>query len=548
MKNQPTSISVRTSYLLAGTAGVLLGMAFPPSPLYSLAYVSFFPLLWLYEHEARLGRRLCYSYLFLFVFHCVTLYWVGGFAVGKDIWMMVAGGALLLIHPIFYLPFLWLAFLAEKRGGKVVGYGAFISLWISFEYLHSLGEYAFPWITLGNSQAYDLARLQIAEYTSVYGLSFLILFFNVLLFELTRSLLLPDSITKKRRVVALSISVVSVYVAPYIYGMVRIENTQLKSNNELTLGLVQANIDPWEKWETVTPALTPEEQIDIHLEHTKKLASARPDLILWPETAVPIHIFLPRHASLRTKLLQTIDSLNVPVLTGLPTHQFFSQKDAPPTAEKIENSDLYVESYNSIALFEKNGTVETIYRKIVLVPFAERIPYAETFRFLVEPLKWNVGISSWGKGKDTVLFQLHTSHFSAIPFGALICYESIFPDYVREMVQRGGQFFVILTNDSWWGKTSGAYQHVAYASLRAIETRRWFVQAANGGISAIIDPLGRMRYKTELFQSTAFLARITPENTKTFYVTHGDVFAQSFLLISGIILLFIFLQQFRKGT
>ena len=167
-----------------------------------------------------------------------------------------------------------------------------------------------------------------------------------------------------------------------------------------------------------------------------------------------------------------------------------------------------------------------IYRKMVLVPFAERIPYADEFKFLIKPLRWNVGISGWGKGTDTIIYTLRCKDSTQVRFAGIICYESIYPNFVRAFVDRGAEFLVIVTNDSWWGRTSGAYQHAAFASLRAVETRRWVVQAANGGISELVDPCGIVQSKTKLYSRTSVLMQLHPESVRTFYVNYGDVFAQ----------------------
>jgi apolipoprotein N-acyltransferase len=178
-----------------------------------------------------------------------------------------------------------------------------------------------------------------------------------------------------------------------------------------------------------------------------------------------------------------------------------------------------------------------------LVPFAERIPYAEQFRFLIEPLKWNVGISSWGKGDDTVVYLLSLKDGRHAKFSGMICYESAYPNYVREFVKRGAEYLVIITNDSWWGNTSGAYQHASFASLRAIETRRWVVQCANGGISMIIDPTGKRQLATNLYTKTNFIADIGLLSGKTFYVEYGDILARISLAASIMLLITAFMQR-----
>jgi len=545
------SVSVKNNriryYLIAGIGGLLLGCSFPPSPLYSLAYIAFFPLFWIYEEVDKIGTRLWYTYIFLIVFHCSTLYWVGGFVVGKDIWMMAAGGLLLLIHPVFYLPFVLAALWVRKKAGRMAGYVAFCLLWVGFEYLHSLGEYAFPWIQLGNSQAYDTARIQIFEFTSVYGLSFIILAFNCIVFEITRIILNERKFFSSQTTILISILIV-LFFGPLIYGSVVKNSYKNNSASPIAIGIVQANIDPWQKWDGETQS--PEEQVQIHLQKTEMLSFYHPDLIIWPETAIPVYIFSPRYSSLLQKIQSSIDSFNVPLFTGLPTYRIFDSTEAPVTADQIGKSNLFVESYNSAALFDSNGGIEKVYQKIILVPFAERIPYAETFRFLIEPLKWNVGISSWGKGADTAVFELSMHDSMRVKFGGMICYESVFPNFVREFVRRGANFLIVITNDSWWGNTSGAYQHASYASLRAVETRRWIVQAANGGISLVVDPTGVVRYRTHLYEQNAFIAYIAPETKETFYVQHGDIFAQICLfggLVMIIFTIFTNVRQHRGG-
>ena len=229
-------------------------------------------------------------------------------------------------------------------------------------------------------------------------------------------------------------------------------------------------------------------QLNYYFNETKQLSKFKPDIIFWPETAIPFHILLPRYALYCSDLLSLADTLKLPIYTGLPTAEYFDSLHAPATAERIGASNIYMESYNSAVLIQPNRIAGQIHKKTILVPFAERIPYAETFRFLIEPLKWNIGISSWGKGEDTVVCLLHLKDGRQVKFSGMICYESVYPNYVREFVKRGAEFLVIITNDSWWGNTSGAYQHASFASLRAVETRRWVVQCANGGISMVVDP------------------------------------------------------------
>ncbi|RPI01296.1 MAG: apolipoprotein N-acyltransferase [Ignavibacteriae bacterium] len=530
---------------LAAASGLLLGFSFPPSPFYTLAYVSFIPLFFLFARTHSYFKMARSAYLFLLIFHLVTVYWTGGFVVGKDMWMMVAGTAVLLIHPVFYLPAVLLAFAVKKKLGLVQGLMAFALFWTSFEYLHSLGEYSFPWLTLGNSQAYDLNRIQMIEFTSVYGLTLLIFAFNIIATVILANYSNGQWKLRSGKVVSLLAAMVVLYFGSAVYGMMVMKSESRDEKNRMSIGIIQPNFDPWEKWGTSYGAKWESytQQFNYYCHETKKLASSKPDLVVWPETAIPFHILLPRYALFRSELFTLVDTLDLPVFTGLPTAEYFDSLRAPATAERIGTADLYVESYNSSVLILPHHTLAEVHKKTVLVPFAERIPYAETFRFLIEPLKWNVGISSWGKGNDTVVYALQLKDGRLTKFSGMICYESAYPNYVREFVKKGAEFLVIITNDSWWGNTSGAYQHASFASLRAVETRRWVVQCANGGISLVVDPTGKRQFSTNLYTSAEFIGDIGLSSHKTFYVAHGDILAQLCLLCSLLILATAILKQ-----
>ncbi len=540
--NQKNNFFVKHKYYsvsIAILSGILLGLSFPPSPFYTLAYVAFIPFFFLFVQLDSYWRLSFYSYIFLFVFHLVTAYWIGGFIVGKDIWMMIAGAAFLLIHPFFFLPFILLSFYVKQKMGILFGLISFALFWVSFEYIHSLGEYSFPWFTIGNSQAYDIYRIQISEYTSVYGISLLIFVLNIIAFLVLWQL----SVGNKKvfsKVILIPITLYCLfYFLPLFYGYYKIlQNSQI-IDKPFKIGIIQPNFDPWEKWggSYIDKWESYYSQYKTYIEETKEISKEKTDLIIWPETAIPFYILQPMYSKYLNEILNLVDEIKTPIFTGLPTVEYFNSSNAPATAKQIGETDAFVETYNSTILFDLNKTIGPIHKKTILVPFAERIPYAETFKFLIEPLKWNVGISSWGKGNDTIVYCIKKQD-EEIKYSGMICYESVFPDYVRSFVKKGAEFLIIVTNDSWWGNTSGAYQHASFASIRAVETRRWVIQCANGGISLIADPTGKISYKTNLFEKTKFVTTIERETKKTFYVKYGDLFAKIIISISVVILIF----------
>jgi len=534
---------------LAVAGGVMLGFAFPPSPFYTLAYVAFIPVLLLMERAQTALHLARTSYLFLFVLHVLTLSWTGGFIHLRDPWMMAAGGALLVIHPLFYFPSIMGARWVWNRLGRAWGVAAFGVFWVAFEYVHSLGELSFPWITLGNSQAYDIARAQIAEFTSTYGLSALVLAFNGLTYVVMMNLSTRVWAWRGRQLRWAAVGLAAIFAVPWAYGTWRMRTVDEERGTPLRIGSLQPNVDPWEKWGTdrINRWRSYDHQFDWHLNATRALAPARPEIVFWAETAIPFHILEPGLAGYQYRLQSMIDSLGIPVFTGLPTSRYFAAEDAPVTARPLPNGERFYESYNSAIVFEPANPPGPIYRKMVLVPFAERIPYASTLRFLIEPLRWNVGISSWGIGQDTIVHSFRRSDGTPTRFGGMICYESVFPNFVREFTKRGAEFLVVITNDSWWGNTPGAYQHAAYASLRAIENRRWVVQSANGGISLIVRPSGNVDLRTDLYTERTLIGTIELRTDESPYLRWGDVFGKASLVGTIGLILFAFIGTRFKG-
>ncbi len=367
----------------------------------------------------------------------------------------------------------------------------------------------------------------MAELFSVTGLTLHVLIFNVLAFAVLEKTAENPLPVERRRIIGLVAVMVGVYVGPLVYGWVRMTDVQGNDagRDEVRVTVIQPNADPWEKWGL--PAgekwTAYERQLVVLDSLTRDRAVDSADLVVWPETALPFHVLLPGYRHWLDRVQRLMGDVGAELVTGLPHAKYFDNDAAPITSRRIGESDRYVESYNSITTIAADGTVGPVYGKIVLVPFAERLPHAEALRFLIEPLRWNVGISSWGKGSDTTVFVAHTRDGREVRFSAMICYESVYPEFVREFVRRGAQLLVVVTNDSWWGNTSGAYQHAAYASLRAVEFRRWVVQSANGGISTVVAPTGHAVRRSSLFERTAWTVPVHQNDVQTFYARYGDV-------------------------
>jgi apolipoprotein N-acyltransferase len=214
---------------------------------------------------------------------------------------------------------------------------------------------------------------------------------------------------------------------------------------------------------------------------------------------------------------------DVHILTGMPDAEFYLKGEtAPEDAKPVRNSEALYTSYNSILLFNPYNEKADKYGKIKLVPFGEKVPYVENLPFLGKFLKWNVGISSWNTGRDTVVFNFvkDTMSKDTVKIGAIVCIESIYPDFVSSFVKRGAEIITVVTNDSWYGNSSGPYQHKEFSVLRAVENQRSLIRCANGGISCLIDPIGNTIVETKMFEKTTLVFEAGLENNISFYTKY----------------------------
>jgi len=527
-------------FLLAFVSGVLLSLSFPPLKTGFFATIGFVPLLFLIDRLENYKQLFRYSYIAFFFFNLFTLYWVGGWSKEADPFLMVGCVLLILVHPIlFFLPMWFYMFIKKNYGGKLHLF-IFPFAFTLFEYFRSTTELAFPWLTIGNTQTYFLEKIQFIEFTGIYGLSFLILTVNVIFYLALKEIFREKNFLSKSALRYFIVGVL-IYIVPDVYGVYVLKSSDEDSFNEMKVGLIQPDINPWLKWEG-----TLAEQLELYMGMTKDLIHREPDveLVVYPETAITYYFLLSPYRYHFNWFKSQIDSLNVAILTGFPDARFYDDpSQAPPSSHIIKDTGQRYDAYNAMGLFLPGSDKIQKYAKMILVPFGERLPYADVFHFLIEPLQWGVGISNWAKGKDTTVFEMKRRNGEIVKFSGGVCYESIYPSLIREFVKRGAQFLVVITNDSWYGNTSGPYQHFQYSILRAVENRRSIVRCANGGISGFIDPYGRVQRKTRFHEKTQIADVIRLNDEKTFYTKYGDIIVH----ISGfaVVLAFLF-TMFKK--
>ncbi|MGQ9636385.1 MAG: apolipoprotein N-acyltransferase [Thermodesulfobacteriota bacterium] len=496
-------------------SAILLILSFPNFDLEFLVWFSLVPLFF-----AINGKTLFQSFKLGFLTGVLSflgiIYWViVAVHTYGNIPLIISGAILLLL--VFYLSLFIGAFTFLSRFIQVcLRTQSFLFvpfLWASLEYLRSFLLSGFPWANLGYSQYLNLSFIQMAEITGNYGLSFVIVLVNATLFEMIAQL------SQKKLPYLKIVFTVLVLLGFLIYGYIKINiiDREIAKNPILKIGLVQGNIDQSLKWDESYQ----KETMNIYERLSLKVAEGRPDLIIWPETATPF--FFQDAKEFQSMVLNIPKKTDTFLLFGTPSY-------------KIEEGKI--NHYNSALLVSPEGELKGKYDKIHLVPYGEYVPFGEYI-----PLgSLGEGIGNFKPGKEIYNFTIPKGKF-----GVLICFEIIFPDLCRRFVKKGANFLVTITNDAWFGKTSAPYQHLSIATFRAIENRVFIARAANTGISALIDPVGRIVKKSGLFTEETILGSIRLSERKTFYTLYGDIFAWACSIFSIFLLGYsIFNNQWHR--
>jgi len=501
---------MRRDFGLTLLTAFALAFAFPPFELGFLAYWGVIPFLLLLENKTA-GDAFRWGYLVGLIFSIVTLYWIS--------WTTLPGAiATVAVHP-FYYAFFAVLILPVRRlwpNGYLI---AVPFVWTAVEYVRSIGDLGFPWLPLAHTQSYYLGLIQYVSYTSVYGVSFWVVSLNVLLLALWRC---RDN---KRRVVGLAIVLILFFVTPYLYSLAVIPPTQ-EPREQIRVGLVQGNVDPYQKWEKDFV----EQNFQLYERLSQEVAKTQPDIVIWPETAATT--WLCREGRDVQRLRRLAGEIAAPILTGIPDCVFLSEKD--------------YRTYNAAALIYGDGRPIPSYGKMHLVPFAERVPFEDAIPFFKEWLaKLEMGEGNWSPGSEIKLFELSTAATNGQnqspgrKVAAIICFESIFPEEVAAFVRRGADLLVVITNDAWFGRPTmpfwlngGIYQHAQIAIFRAMENRISIARCANTGMTMTIDPYGRVRKRAPLFKEAVLQDTVPVRRETTFYTRHGNIFAQAVAFVA----------------
>lgn len=391
-------------------------------------------------------------------------------------------------------------------------------LWVGLDWLRSVLFTGFPWMDLGYALYKMPIAIQIADLVGHHGVTFLIVLINTLLFLLVRAW--PSG----RSLLLLLVPACFLTGGAGLYSQQRLDEvhkqTTVIATPQLSIGIVQGNIDQSVKWSPSQQAAT----IQTYLSLSESLMASRPpSLIVWPETALP---FYPLKNDNMGPLRKLVEGRELALLTGAPWYEVVDRK-----AQNV----LF---FNSAVLLRPDGEFHGKYYKSHLVPFGEYVPLKQFLPFIA-PLVEAAGNFSTGTIERPLVWMDARA-------GILICFESVFPEISRQWVKAGANILINLTNDAWYGKSSAPYHSLAMAVFRAVETRRSLVRSANTGISAFIRPTGTIDLQSQIFVPFAAARVVTLMQGETFWVCYGYLFAPACLAIGLLGSCLAIIQRRRK--
>ena len=535
--------------LLSLISAMLLSVSWPTYGVPFFIFIALVPLLMM-EHDIskfssikRKGWAIFgLSYLTFIIWNIVTTGWLYGSKNPDGSNSLFAVVVPVIVNSLLYSIVFQLYHWFKNFKGTYWGLAFFVSIWMSFEKFHLNWELTWPWLNLGNVFAEYPKVIQWYDTLGATGGSLWILLINVFIFYTIRIW----EAGRKSKELAINVSILFVgIVAPMLISFYKYNNFKEKPIGTVNVLMLQPDLDPYtEKYN--------KDSITI-LNDLLKLASPpnnpKIDYYIAPETALPGYGSFSETGFKNSLVFNNIKQFlaehpNTVFTTGISSHKyFFNETEKPDNAYQL-NPNVWVESYNTAVQLSPQEDTQ-IYHKGKLVPGVEIFPYMNVLKPILGEAMLNLGgtVASLGTDKERKVFK--NSYNKGI-LAPIICYESIYGDFVTEYVRNGANFLGIMTNDSWWGVTQGHQQLLAYARLRAIENRREIARSANSGITAHINALGEIEESTLYGDQTSLYAKIKLYENQTFYTRTGDFLSRIAIFALGFLVFYTLIKWVQK--
>ena len=518
-------------FLLAILSALLLSAAWPINGFTFIIFGALIPLLFL-ENSIRLSdfkRKgllvFGYSYLTFLLWNLLITWWLINSSL---IGMLFANICNSFFYAIIFTCFSW----AKTRLPNRSAYLFLIALWLAFEKLHLSWDFSWTWLNLGNVFSENIYWIQWYEYTGVFGGSLWVLVINVWLFNVFKNhnTILGYKPLARKMIAPLIFIALPIAFSLYLYEKVE------EGSKDIKVLLLQPNIDPY----NTKYSLTNSSFIDLWKKQVQPFYSDSLDYILSPETYFAEGYGEELREFNGTKLHEELQQelAKIPLtqyITGIQFYDLYAQEKAPSLTANLIRKGLWADYYNS-ALAEQSNEIFQIYHKSKLVVGVENMPFKSVLKPLLGDVLLNFGgtVASRVTQKKRAVFSHTNSKLKAAP---IICWESIFGEFVTGYVNEGATFLAVISNDAWWGETPGHKQLFSYTRLRAIETRRDIARSANTGISSIINAKGEIINQTSYNTKTTLSGKLSSRSNLTFYVRFGDIIARWSVFVAGLFFL-----------
>ncbi|RXG12313.1 apolipoprotein N-acyltransferase [Leeuwenhoekiella aestuarii] len=527
--------------ILAITTGLLLALAWPTYGFPLLLFFCFVPLLWVTQKSIlkpvkKSGLKLFgLAYLVFFIFNIITTWWLYN-STGFGMCFAVLANSLLMTV-------VWMLYRRVSKSLSVnLSLVFLISLWMLFEFMHLNWEFSWPWLNLGNGFATYTGWIQWYEFTGTFGGTLWVWVVNALIFKGV----LAFAETKNQRKLFIKLAVAAGVILIPIGASQIIYHNYTETQDPVEVVLLQPNIDPYtEKYNT-----TNERIADLLFEEASKSLTDSTDFLIAPETVLAegagVDIRNFEYSAEKEKVkdfLNTYPDLNY--LAGIQFYRLYTNEEDILSTTNYVGKDrignpIWADFFNSAFLLNQSDTSQ-IYHKSKLVVGVENFPYQS----ILKPILGDVMIDLGGtvSMKTTQKNRVAFTGINETKVAPIICYESVYGDFVTDYVKAGAEFLAIITNDAWWGDTQGHKQHLNYARLRAIENRRSIARSANTGISAIINQKGEIEKELGYGLRGTLKGNVNKNSKLTVYSKHGDYLAKLAFIPAIGLLIFSFFQR-----
>ncbi|MTI88703.1 MAG: apolipoprotein N-acyltransferase [Balneolaceae bacterium] len=484
------------------TAGILLGCSFPPVNLTFLSFPAFILLFYLANQCNSYKQTTYYSYAGFVVWNTITTYWLMMASLPAGIAAILANSMLMTI------PLSLAKYFEDKAASPLLIAFLQTSAWVTYEFLHHHWDLSWPWLAIGNAWSNSISLIQYISVTGHLGITFWVLLTSAIAWQ-----------ALKHRQKQLAYIGIGVFLLFPLLSLVSFDQDHSADNQgKVEIAIVQPNHDSYQDFGGMSGI---DEVLDSLFVLAEQVRTPKTNLIIWPENAIDGVIRMNSYSSQR--VADSARAWNTSFLIGTSFLKTYP-KDTQELYTGLYQGKPYT-IFNAALYVYPDGRKE-VYKKAKLVPIVERLPFVNFFNTidLFDWVDWG-SIQQFGKGQ-----RANNITSEALVTSGLVCYDSVYPSWVREFVLNEASFITIITNDGWWGDTSGHHQHFAYARLRAIEFDRWIARSANNGISGIIAPNGVVIEKTAYWTRTAFTYNIPNKTKLTFYARFGNWLPQLCML------------------